>query len=299
MLKKYFLLVTSCGICQTAWSQSPLYSDAKSILDSNCVTCHNPTGAADYLPFTSLELIKGNAQNMASAIRDDYMPYGKPPGFKSTPDGLLLLKWLETGADVNGPVAPPTAPLYGDVKPILDRHCVTCHKPNGAADHLPFTSLEQVKGNEQKMVSAIRADYMPYRKPPGFKSTPDGLLLLKWLETGADINGPVVPPAIEHILMRDPRTLTYEDVKPIINRNCVGCHNPNGRVPNRPFNAITGIRRYARFMVRELDRGDMPLGNAEFRFTADGRALLGWLRFGKDISEPAGGGEDDDAGVGQ
>lgn len=185
------------------------------------------------------------------------------------------------------------SPLFSDAKPILDRNCVPCHNPSGAAGFMPFTSLPEVKGNQTFMVAAIRDDYMPLGATPGFKSTPDGLLLLKWLETGSDLNGPSVPPVIEHILMRDPRTLTYADLKPIVDRNCVGCHNPNGRVRNKTFDALAGIRRNARLMVRKLDRGDMPQGNTDFRFTADGRALLGWLRYGRDIGLPNDGGDDD------
>lgn len=181
---------------------------------------------------------------------------------------------------------------YDDVRSIIDATCAgPCHNVRGAGFFLPLTSLGEIRGNQAAMISAIEDDYMPMGQAPGFKTSAAGRALLDWLRNGADLQDPPAP-APPHILMRDPRELTYADVKPLIDRHCVGCHNPEGRMWRKPFNTLAGVQRYSDEMWRELDRGDMPQGDPEFRFSADARALMGWLRYASDSQAPRG--EDDD-----
>jgi len=189
--------------------------------------------------------------------------------------------------------------LYTDVKPVLDGTCVPCHNPRGQAGFLPLTALAEVKGNEAYMISAIETDYMPMDAAPGFKTSEGGKRLLEWLKGGTDLGHP--PSAPPHILMKDPRELRYADVKPIIDRHCTGCHAPGGRMARKPLTTLDGIKRHVRDAWEQVDKGLMPQGNAEFRFTADGRALMGWLRYAPDAGGPRSGaptpGGDDDDGV--
>lgn len=169
---------------------------------------------------------------------------------------------------------------YEQVKAIVDQNCVTCHKPSGPAGFLPLTSLGEIKGNHEAMLSALDDDYMPMGRP-GFKDTPDGVKLREWLAEGSDLRDPPSPPpGPPPLIVRDPRQLRYEDLKPIIDRHCVGCHNPNGRQSRLPLTNLAQVRRQADDMWDQLDEGSMPLGDAEFRFTQEGRALMGWLRYG-------------------
>ncbi len=189
---------------------------------------------------------------------------------------------------------------YPDVKPIVDARCAgPCHNGDGSAFFLPFQEFGEIKGNDAQMIRMIETDQMPQGEAPGFKTSADGKKLLEWLKTGKDLHPapsdqcPAPPPP--HILMKDPRVLTYQDVKPIIDRHCVGCHNPDGRMARKPFTTLAGIRRHAADAWERLDEGRMPEGDAEFRFTAEGRALMGWLRFSPELVGGVGG---DDDGVG-
>ena len=205
---------------------------------------------------------------------------------------LLTFSWLPSVCSVS------SAATYEDVKANINTNCAHCHNPQGAAFFLPFNSLGEIKGNQDAMISAIEDDYMPMDNVPGFKNSPAGVALLNWLRTGTDLRDQPPPATPPHILMRDPRTLSYADVKPIIDRQCVGCHNPNGRMPRKRFDTLTGILRYADEMWDELDQGKMPFGDPEFRFTEDGRALMGWLRYGPETNPPAGGNDDDNLPAG-
>lgn len=188
--------------------------------------------------------------------------------------------------------------LYPDVKGIIDARCAgPCHNPDGAAFFVPFGSFDEIKGNEGQMVRMIETDQMPQGEAPGFKTSTEGLRLLKWLKEGVDLHPlpgdqcPAPPPP--NMLMKDPRELRYEDVKPIIERRCVGCHSPGGRMARKPFTTLAGIARHADDAWKQLDKGAMPLGDPEFRFSPDGRALMGWLRYAPDAGGAPSGGDDD------
>lgn len=189
---------------------------------------------------------------------------------------------------------------YADVKPILDTHCVKCHKPSGDASFMPFTSFEEIKGNHEYMRDALAFGIMPQDNPT-FNATADGQKLLSWLKEGPDLYGTSIPdtcpipePKPEPIIRKDPRDLTYTDLKPIIDRNCVGCHNPQGQMRKRPFTTLAEIKRNAKRMWDRLDEGKMPLNKPEWRFTEEGRTLIGWLRYGRDVNQ-ATPRDDDDA----
>ena len=77
----------------------PKYADVKGIIDTNCVSCHNPMGLAGFFPFTTLEEIKPMAVDMTNALADGRMPQGNPT-FKDSGPGQYLLRWLRTGSDL-------------------------------------------------------------------------------------------------------------------------------------------------------------------------------------------------------
>lgn len=182
---------------------------------------------------------------------------------------------------------------YADVKPLIDANCGTCHAPGRPASFFPFTTFAEIKGNHEAMLSAINDDYMPMGRP-GFKDTPDGRRVVEWLAGGTDLYGGTNPPdpGPPPLIMRDPRELTYAELKPLIDRHCVGCHNPDGRVPRRPLTNLAEVQRRASDMWKRLDTGRMPPNDPEFRFSLEGRALMGWLRYGRDVN-PVGAGDDD------
>jgi uncharacterized membrane protein len=271
--------------------QADTYATMKTIVDDNCKKCHNADGLADFLPFETFTDVKTNVNKMTAALQTGKMPKDNLT-FNTTVDGKRLLTWLTSGSDLHSaPPTPPTPPpqqadTYATMKTIVDDNCKKCHNADGLADFLPFETFTDVKTNVNKMTAALQTGKMP-KDNTTFNTTVDGKRLLTWLMSGSDLHPtvptppPVLPP---HPIKKDPRDLTYEDMKPIIRRNCVGCHNPNGRMSRFPFETFDQVANKASAMYKQITRRKMPDGDPEFRFTADGRALLGWLEFGRDLN---------------
>ncbi|MCX6117878.1 MAG: hypothetical protein NT027_10065 [Proteobacteria bacterium] len=303
-----FLII--CGLTPSFSLIAETYVQLKPVIEENCTRCHNADGIADFLPFESFADVKSAVSKMLTAIQSGRMPKDNP-GFNAAPDGKRLMTWLTSGEDLfpappvtPPPVTPPpvTPPPsggdnYASIKPILEDNCTRCHNADGIADFLPFESLADVKSAVTKMTTALESGRMP-KDNPGFNSSAAGKRLLTWLKTGKDIHGsgPTPPVTPSHPILKDPRTLTYDDVKVIIRQNCVGCHNPNGQMSRWPLETLPQVQRKRTGMIKQLNKQNMPLGNPEFRFSQDGRALLGWLEFGKEfgISNPPPVGGDDD-----
>jgi uncharacterized membrane protein len=191
------------------------------------------------------------------------------------------------------PSAPAAAQLlYADVKTIIDDNCVVCHTTGGAMDGLPFETLAQIKGNQDRMAKAIKEGVMPFGNPD-FADTADGKKLITWLETGTDLKDP--PPTAPRLIDRDPRTLRFADLEPVLKSRCQICHAPGRQMARIPLISLDNLRRRAKQAWNRLDDAEMPPGDPDFAFSADGRALAGWLRYGEDVSWrlPNPGGDDD------
>jgi uncharacterized membrane protein len=281
-----FVLLLGLMILTHAQAHAETYADVKDVIDKNCTRCHNADGVADFLPFDTFNDIKPVIKKMADMIKAGKMPKDDP-AFKDSPEGARLIAWLTSGEDLFPPAPPQQGDTYVTMKPLIDQHCASCHNADGIADFLPFQSLAEIKPNSKKMAEALQSGKMP-KNNPTLNSTPEGKRILAWLTTGSDLHAPVPqPPA--HPILKDPRDLKYEDVKTIIRQNCVGCHNPKGQMPKYPFETFDQVADMASKMFKQLSRRKMPLGNPEFRFTQDGRALLGWLEFGRDLNGSDGG----------
>lgn len=278
-LDMYLIVVSSFAPSSGVLAET--YTELKPIIDANCARCHNADGIADFLPFESFADVKPVVKKMADALRTGKMPKDNT-GFNATPDGQRLLNWLTTGEDLFPP--PQQGDTYVTMKPLVDTHCKSCHNADGIADFLPFETFNDVKSSVNKMTEALKSGKMP-KNNPTFNATPEGKRLLNWLTTGSDLHGQPPPvPVPQHPILKDPRELTYEEMKPIIRQNCVGCHNPRGQMPRYPFETFDQVSEKSKAMLKQLSRTRMPMGNPEFRFTQDGRALMGWLEFGRDLN---------------
>lgn len=170
---------------------------------------------------------------------------------------------------------------YPDVKAIIDENCVVCHAAGGPVDVLPFQTLDQIRGRAERMKAALADGRMPLGNPD-FKNTSDGRLLLEWLSSGVDLfpPAPVEPPPL---IMKDPRELTFSDVEPILRENCQICHARGKVMAKLPLTTLPEVRRRVEKVWKALDRGEMPPQNPEFIYSIDGRVLMGWLRYGRDL----------------
>lgn len=68
---------------------------------------------------------------------------------------------------------------FAVVGPLVATNCGGCHAQ--------FNGLAGIKADKTSMIAKLSAGAMP-KGNPGFKSTPDGKKVLKWLKTGKDLN---------------------------------------------------------------------------------------------------------------
>lgn len=93
----------------------------------------------------------------------------------------------------------PKETLYKDIKPILDKNCISCHNANRAQDGLRLDNYESImKGSKHGKVVIPKDDKksllmqyirgekkprMPFGKTPLSKA--DENLIAKWIQDGA------------------------------------------------------------------------------------------------------------------
>ncbi len=170
---------------------------------------------------------------------------------------------------------------YPDVKSIIDENCVVCHAAGGPVSALPFEDFEQIRGKAERMRAALAAGRMPLGDP-GFRTTADGQLLLEWLTRGPDLYppAPVEPPPL---ILKNPRELTFADVEPILRENCQICHAKGKVMSKLPLTTLAEVARRSKKVWKALDKEEMPPNNPDFVTSLDGRVLMGWLRYGRDL----------------
>lgn len=107
---------------------------------------------------------------------------------------LLVLGCMADGvaAPSSTPAAPPARcnvtppPTYvADVRPVLERRCLTCHAKDGpAAEEHDFSRIETLRAQRRQLVDEVTARAMP---PMGRPQLTDGeaQTLLQWVACGA------------------------------------------------------------------------------------------------------------------
>ena len=181
--------------------------------------------------------------------------------------------------------------VYSDVKNIVDDNCVVCHAADGPVSILPFESLADIKGKQARMKTAITSGEMPMGNPD-FADTADGKKLVEWLTNGKDLSEPAQQPSL---ITKDPRLLTFAEVEPLIKSNCQICHSPGRQMARIPLVTLADMRRRAKNAWNILDVAEMPPNNPNFAYSVEGRVIMGWLRYGNDVSwrSPTGNNDDD------
>ena len=113
---------------------------------------------------------------------------GPTPGVTAAPTPeVTVAPTAAPEPTVVGPDLPPVPVglLYADVKSTIDSQCVRCH----ASGPKNFKKFESIKAKKTKMLNAIESDSMPpdWSGTPAFKDSPEGRDLIKWLNTGSDL----------------------------------------------------------------------------------------------------------------
>ncbi len=151
---------------------------------------------------------------------------------------FLALFLLVTGAAVSEtkPAAIDKPDFDQHIKPLLEAACVHCHSAKEHKGDLQLTSLDEaikggengaalVPGNSAKsklytttVLAADDDDVMPPKKE-GLLAKEQSELLMKWIDQGASW-----PAGAK--LEQTPRIAFEKHVQPILEQNCLSCHNP-------------------------------------------------------------------------
>ncbi|GEM_PF-2450343 len=166
-------LICSVGFAQGSPTPSvPTYDEAKVIVETYCLGCHSgDTASGEVVLETEDDLRKFGAQAL-EAIKSGTMPAGEPE-FGATDEGKLLIEYLE-GAE-------PLPPTYGQVKPLFDANCVSCHGPRAARGGIRLDTEAFAVRNASAAFAILNRGRMPPRQPT-FKDSTAGVTMLGWLK---------------------------------------------------------------------------------------------------------------------
>lgn len=93
-------MVTSCANKSVDNPTSAYFPKVKTIIETNCITCHQPGGQGMPLFFTSDDNIVANAARIKSAVADPISPQNKRMplgGSLSAADIDVIVKWNAKG----------------------------------------------------------------------------------------------------------------------------------------------------------------------------------------------------------
>jgi hypothetical protein len=185
------------------------HSAAKPLVERYCTGCHSEGGAAPF-PLETYRQVSGKRSALVYVLESDTMP---PAGYADLAAGeaRLLRDWLDAGAPEGDPSQAPLSvasryTYHADIRPILEKHCVTCHEEGGIAP-FPLDSYDRVVPVAAAAAFAVQNGSMPPWPPtegytrfehPRALPPEERHALLQWLEGGLAEGRPsdYVPPEI-------------------------------------------------------------------------------------------------------
>jgi uncharacterized membrane protein len=104
---------------------------------------------------------------------------------------LCVLLAGQLSGQLSGQDGKPVPVFTKDIEPILDRHCITCHRPGGKAP-MALTSYEQVSARAHAVENKVAKGSMP----PGRAKVPrltaaEKDLISRWVASGAPRGGEI------------------------------------------------------------------------------------------------------------
>jgi len=239
------------------------------ILQANCISCHVPPTPEAGIDFTDFEDVAFIAQNGAlmGSIKHDTgfipMPQDAPPLTEC--EIIQIQKWINDTIFTPGgpggiPCNPDTAYFQNDVLPLLLSSCgiAGCHDPQTAEGEVILTSYYYVMQTadvqpgepwESDLWEKIENDFQSDRMPPPPApplNTDQKNMIYDWIVQGA-LNNYCDQEDCDSV------NVTFsENILPIIQNNCYGCHsgaNPNGGISLTNYTEIVAA-------------GSIPLGIA-------------------------------------
>jgi len=106
--------------------------------------------------------------------------------------GVALMLAVLVGCATGQPVAKPSASCAGplptyiaDVRPVLERRCLSCHANGGvAAEDHDFAHVETLRAQRQSLADEVAERAMPPKGQPRLTDD-EAQLLLRWAACGA------------------------------------------------------------------------------------------------------------------
>ncbi|HYX38020.1 MAG TPA: hypothetical protein VE954_33380 [Oligoflexus sp.] len=158
------------------------YADIADIVLQNCLGCHSADVAFGDVVLDTEENLKSLSKQASVALKLGVMPMGDE-GFKDTPDGQLLIAYLDSLQSL----------VYADIAPILQTNCVSCHSGPTARKGVRLDTEAFAIQNASRALIMLGEARMPPRKP-SFKASDDGQLLLSWFQNPLPTPKPVTTP---------------------------------------------------------------------------------------------------------
>lgn len=130
-----------------------------------CISCHGNSGGVNLDNYASA---RSHLEQIAkSSLITKTMPKaGNEP--LAAGEYLLLAAWVKAGGPetpLNGSDTPPPAPVevlkpeFGSIKKlIIDRKCLSCHKPDGKASRVPLNTPQEMIDSPLEVVIPGNAD---------------------------------------------------------------------------------------------------------------------------------------------
>lgn len=163
----------------------------KKIIQPYCISCHSPSGEADYVDFstyqgfkTKINLAEPKQSRVYKSVLSGRMPQNQPR--LSNENIKLILQWIEKGA----PEFSTELTFEALSKKIFEPRCNNCHNPSGEAFLYDFTSYDvitefvNVSDPEKSLIYVnAKSGFMP-KIQPGLDQG-DINLILQWIREGA------------------------------------------------------------------------------------------------------------------
>lgn len=189
--------------------ESISYQEVKNkVFLPKCISCHGNSGGVNLENYSSA---RSHLDQIAkSSLINKTMPKtGNEP--LTAGEYLLLAAWVKAGGPetpLNGTDTPPPSPVevlkpeFASIKKfIIDRKCLSCHKPDGKASRVPLNTTQEmidspleivIPGNAEESGLILSLDWENSTKPMPPKESgisqvsPEEIQIIKeWINKGA------------------------------------------------------------------------------------------------------------------
>lgn len=245
------LLLSTSAMVPAAYSQQVSYEQVSPIIEANCGSCHSEAVGLGGIVLDNPEALDLAAALVIPAVEQGRMPPNNPD-FNQSSEASLLLEYLVSRLE-----KPEVS--FEDAARIIDANCISCHSAAVALGGVVLETQEQLKLAAPFVIAAVEEARMPPTNPD-FNQTDDASLLLDYL--GSQLDAPQI---------------SFEDVAPIFEANCVGCHSGIFAAGRVRLTSEEEALKAAEKIFTTVSTGRMPPRNPAFADSEEASLILSWL----------------------